>query len=86
MRQELTAHAKKRMQQRGFSGHALDMILHYGRYTMAPGGAIKIFFGNKDHQELVACLKKDIQLLDKAKGGTVILSEDGMILTTYKNT
>ena len=85
MKQELTAHAKKRMRQRGFSGHAMDMIVHYGRYEPAPGGAIRIFLGNKNHQELVTRLKRDLQLLDNAKGGTVIVSEDGKILTTYKN-
>jgi hypothetical protein len=86
MNQELTAHAMKRMRQRGFSGHAMDMIVHYGRYEPAPGGGIRIFLGNKDHQELVALLKRDLQLLDNVKGGTVIVSEDGKILTTYKKT
>jgi hypothetical protein len=85
MNQEFTEHAKKRMRQRGLSGHAMDMIVNYGRYESAPGGALKIFLGNRDHQELVARLKKDLQLLDNAKGGTVIVSSDGQILTTYKN-
>jgi hypothetical protein len=85
MNQELTAHAKKRMRQRGFSGHSMDMIVNYGRYEPAPGGALKVFLGNKNHQELVARLKRDLQLLDHAKGGTVIVSKDGIILTTYKN-
>ena len=85
MNQELTAHARKRMRQRGFSGHAMDMIVHYGRYELAPGGAISISLRNRDHQDLVARLKRDLQLLDNAKGGTVIVSKDGKILTTYKN-
>jgi hypothetical protein len=85
MNTELTEHAKKRMRQRGLSNHAMDIIVNYGRYQPAPGGALKIFLGNKDHQDLVARLKKDLQLLDNAKGGTLILSSDGQILTTYKN-
>jgi len=84
MNQELTAHAKKRMRQRGISGHTMNIIVHYGRYEQAPGGAFRIFLGNKDHQELVARLKRDLQLLDNAKGGTVIVAEDGKILTAYK--
>jgi hypothetical protein len=84
MNQELTAHAKKRMRQRGFSDHSMDMIVNYGHYEPAPGGALKVFLGNKNHQELVARLKRDLQLLDHAKGGTVIVSKDGIILTTYK--
>jgi hypothetical protein len=68
MNQELTAHAKKRMRQRGFSGHAIDMIVNYGRYEPAPGGALKIFLGNKNYQELVSMLKRDVQLLDRSVG------------------
>ena len=80
-----TDHAKKRMRQRGFSDFTMNIVIQYGRYEFAPGGALKIFMGNKDHQKLVAILKKDLQLLDSAKGGTVIVSDDGKILTTYKN-
>jgi hypothetical protein len=73
------------MRQRGFTSRLVDMIVDYGRYQPAPGGAFKIVLGNRVYQELVARLKKDLQLLDNAKGGTLILSADGQILTTYKN-
>jgi hypothetical protein len=85
MNPELTEHAKKRMRQRGISSHTMDIIVGYGRYQPVLGGAIKIFLGNKVHQELVSRIKKDLQILDNAKGGTLILSADGQILTIYKN-
>ena len=84
MKYELTGHAKKRMRQRGISDHTLSIVIQYGRYEMAPGGAYKIFLGNKDHQKIIAILKRDLQLLDNAKGGTVIVSNDGKVITAYK--
>ena len=85
MNQELTTHAKKRMRQRGFSDHTMDIIVNYGRYEQAPGGAIKIILRNKECQRIVSMLKRDVQLIDNAKGGTLIISSDGQILTCYKN-
>ena len=85
MNRGITEHAKKRMRQRGFSGHAMDIIVNYGRCEPAPGGAMKIFFGEKDYQMIASRLKKELQLLDNVKGGTVIVSEDGQILTIYKS-
>jgi hypothetical protein len=84
MNYQLTEHAEKRMRQRGFSDHTMNMVLQYGSHKPAAGGAIKIFLGNKDHQSLVTRLKRDLQLLDNAKGGTIIVSDDGRILTAYK--
>ncbi len=43
-----TKHAYKRFQQRGFSGFTLDLIMRYGKCIQAPGGATKIFFGNRE--------------------------------------
>jgi hypothetical protein len=67
MNYELTEHAEKRKRQRGFSDHTMNLIVESGRHEPAPGGAIRIFFGNKEHQEIIALLKKDLQLLDKCK-------------------
>lgn len=80
---ELTKHAQKRVQQRGVSKETIDRIMYHGKCEIAPGGALKIFLGNKEHQELTSRLKRDIQLLDKAKGGTIIIV-DGKIVTIYK--
>ena len=80
---ELTRHAGKRTRQRGFSKLALDIIKQYGNCENAPGGATKVFLGKREHQDVVSELKKAIQALDKAKGGTLIVEGDD-ILTVYK--
>ncbi len=80
---EITHHAQKRINQRGFSKTVLDIILNHGRWENAPGGATKIFFGKQEYQRIVGELKQAIQLMDKAKGGNIIFIDD-RILTVYK--
>lgn len=79
----MTDHAKIRQKQRGISNIALNIIEQNGRCEKAPGGALKIFFGFKEYQRTIDELKKTIQLLDKVKGGTLIINEDE-IITVYK--
>jgi hypothetical protein len=80
---KLTRHAEKRARQRGFSDFSLDIIRGCGRAEKAPGGAIRMFFGNKEYQRAVSDLKRAIQLLDRAKGGTIIIANEG-VLTIYR--
>lgn len=80
---KMTAHAIARMNQRGISPEAIDLILKYGSCKQARGGSVGVFLGNKQRQEIISQLKKSIQLIDKAKNGFVILKDD-CILTTYK--
>ena len=79
----ITGHAQKRINQRGFSNLVLNILLEHGNRGYAPGGAIKIFFGNKECQKVIGELKRAIKLMDKAKGGNVIIQDDH-ILTVYK--
>ena len=80
---KLSKHAQQRQRQRGFSGLALKIIEENGRCEKAPGGVMKIFFGNKEYQETVHELKKALQQLDRVKGGTMII--DGHdVVTAYK--
>ena len=81
----LTKHATKRKKQRGFSNFSLQMIQKYGRCENAPGGATKINFGKREYQRTVHEFKKVIQLLDKVKGGSLII-KDGYVVTVYKLT
>lgn len=81
---KLNKHSIKRKQQRGFSDFSLNIIKKFGRSEKAPGGALKIFLGKREYQNTVAEFKKAIQLLDKAKGGNLIVDGDEMI-TVYKN-
>lgn len=82
---ETTNHANVRMQQRGFSKFVIDMILQFGTQLPAPGGATKLRLGKREYQQAVSEFKKAIQLLDRAKGGEMILSgSDKKIITVYK--
>jgi len=74
----LTKHATKRKKQRGFSSFSLQMIQKYGRCESAPGGATKVHFGKREYQRTVYEFKRAIQLLDKVKGGSLII-KDGYV-------
>ena len=78
-----TKHAVKRQCQRGIHDYLLDIIEENGRYLKALGGAIKIRLGNREYQSIVHNIKHFLQMLDKAKGGTIIV-HDQDILTVYK--
>jgi len=78
-----TKHLIKRQQQRGIPDYLLSIIEYKGKYTKAPGGATKITFGNREYQEIVQETKHLLQMLDKAKGGTIII-QDNDILTVYR--
>jgi hypothetical protein len=64
---KITNHAQKRINQRGFSKSTLEVIMKNGINENARGGAIRVYFGNKEHQKTVAELKKAIQMLNKMK-------------------
>jgi hypothetical protein len=78
-----TKHLVKRQCQRGISDYLLDIIEDNGKYLRAPGGAIKIHLGNREYQNIVHETKRFLQILDKAKGGTIIVQGNDM-LTVYK--
>lgn len=80
----LTEHATKRMQQRGVSEKAFAMMLEYGRCERAKRGAIEIFFGKKEYQKAIEEVKGMIQLLDNAKGHSVIMDARERVVTVYK--
>ena len=80
---KLTKHASIRQQQRSISNLSLEIIKDHGRVLNAPGGAEKIFFGNRERDIIVSQLKKTIQLVERAKGGSIIVA-DGKVLTLYK--
>lgn len=81
----MTNHAKVRQQQRGISNIALDIIEQNGKCEKAHDGSLKIFFGLKEYQRTIEDLKRTIQMLDKVKGGTLIINGD-KIVTVYKKT
>lgn len=80
---KLTQHTQERMSQRNISDDAIGIILRNGRISHAPGGAMKIFFGNKEASLIISELKNTIKLIERAKGGTLIVADE-KALTAYK--
>lgn len=79
---KMTKHAEIRKRQRGFSNHTIDYVLRYGRIQEGADGAMKLFIGKKEYQKVIRELKRDIQLMDRAKGKNVIIKDD-YIITVY---
>lgn len=78
-----TKHLLRRQQQRGIPDYVLNIIEQSGEYQHAPGGATRIYLGNREYQNIVRETKRFLQVLDKAKGGTIIVHNQDM-LTVYK--
>ena len=76
----LTDHAELRMQQRHILQDLLERVLEYGRTIHARGATYKVV-GRKDVEYFQ---RKGVDLLD-AEGIHVLLAEDGVVLTTYRN-
>jgi hypothetical protein len=79
----MTKHATTRSQQRSITNDVLNVIQQFGRMDYAPGGAIKISLGKKEYATAVYEIKKFMKLLDRAKGGTMIIAGDNVV-TVYK--
>ena len=79
----MTRHAAERSQQRALPLEALEVVMKHGRVSYAPGGLEKLFFGNKECAHVITELKRIIKTLERAKGGTIILSNEN-IVTVYK--
>jgi hypothetical protein len=79
----MTKHAESRSNQRGITYDVLSIIGDLGRITYAPGGAMKIYFGHKEYDRAIHKIKNVMKLLERARGGTLIMAED-KLLTTYR--
>jgi len=71
------------MRQRGFTDSILKVILEHGRLDRAAGGATRISFNNKEYQAAVTDLKRILQMLDRARGGNLVMLNE-CALTVYK--
>ncbi len=76
----LTKHAWKRMSGRGISPVAVDAVLHYGRTAYVRKASVHAI-GRKE----VLQLRKQGVDLKAYEGIQVVCSEDGMVITTYRN-
>jgi len=83
---DFTSHCIKRARQRGFRSLALLIIIaEYGRAERAAGHATKFIFDKQAYTLAVAERNYPVQVLDKIKGSTIVVSDD-KILTSYKQT
>jgi hypothetical protein len=80
---ELTQHARKRKSQRNMPDSAIDIIVEHGRLGYVHGGAMEIFLGEKESREIIKGLKDAIKVVERARGGSLIVTED-KVLTVYK--
>jgi hypothetical protein len=76
----LTTHARVRMQQRGISPEALELLFELGEASPAPGGRQVLFLERRDQQELGRRGKR-IRERDRLKGLYAITDESGTIVT-----
>ena len=79
--QNLTKHAKLRIQQRGIRCEAVQMILRYGAYQRVKGG--KTYFMDKAaHQRASRSAEGQLyRRLSDRLGFYVIVGDDGQIIT-----
>jgi hypothetical protein len=80
---KFTRHAEARLKQRGWNKQMVDIVMSCGRAEHAPGGVTRIFLGKKEVQDIFQEIKGLLQIVNRAKGGTLIL-KDNNIITAYK--
>ena len=79
MNLEYTRHAQRRMQQRGFSGQDVDLILECG--TMVRPGLYML--RNRDADKEIQELKRCIQALERNRGRAAVVEQD-TVVTCYR--
>ena len=73
-----------RCQQRGISQDQVELILAYGQQSRRPGGAWEVRLRKRDKDRLIAMLKRQIQLVERAASTSVVVSGDWEhVITTY---
>jgi len=81
---KFTKHARVRQRQRGWNDRMIGILLDWGRLEPAPGGAMRVFLGNREARRIEEEISAFRKLVERAKGGTIVIKDDG-ILTMYRN-
>jgi hypothetical protein len=76
----LSSHARVRMQQRGISPEALEILLELGETSPAPGGRQVVFLERARRQELGRRAKR-IRERDRLKRLYAVTDEHGTVVT-----
>ena len=77
----LTTHARARMQQRGISASALDVLLDFGRVTRAGRGRELVFFDRKARERLADAKALAAGEADRVCNSYAIVASDGKVIT-----
>jgi Domain of unknown function (DUF4258) len=80
MSQSLSPHARVRMQQRGISPQALELLLDLGHTAPAPGGRQVVFVERAERKELGRRAKR-IPGRDRLKRLYAVTDEHGTVVT-----
>ena len=81
---DLTAHAKKRIAQRGIDKIAINIAIEYGEEFIQKGGTFMYYITKKSLNKNKK-LKRNSKILEKYIGTIVIVSENLEVITCYKN-
>jgi hypothetical protein len=76
----LSTHARVRMQQRGISPEALEILLELGQVSPAPGGR-QVFFLDRAHRKELGRRGMRIRERDRLKRLYAITDEHGTVVT-----
>ena len=79
---KLSKHPRMRAQQRGIPERNLPLVLNLGTELGGEGGAVRYVLTNKDCDERIAALKREISVLEKTRGKAIV-AKDGVLLTAY---
>ena len=80
---QYSKHAKKRTQQRGIPASIVNMVIEYGEPESAPGNAYRYEVSKSVIPRLQKRVKSLLHEIEQLKGKVVVVSKDGIILTTY---
>ena len=81
LRETLSTHARRRMQQRGISAAALDALLDFGRTARAGRGRELVFFDHKARERLVRAKALAAGEATRVCNSYAIIGSDGTVIT-----
>jgi hypothetical protein len=80
-------HGKLRMNQRGITEQMIEICFDYGEIFIQRNGGFAYIITDKAYARLLKNknLKIDKKYLERMKGVVVIVSNDGVVITVYRN-
>ncbi len=76
----LTAHARKRLQQRGIPEYFVDVLLDFGSTQKSHGGSEIVFLRQHD-KKLAKGTLSDVKIFQRLRNAYLILSSSGKVIT-----